>query len=63
MPTSKLSRLKSREDGFSNHALVSIVKLTVEANVVTSKHPEVFDVMILYDFLTLVQPLSVSYHS
>ncbi|KAN0106930.1 hypothetical protein V8E52_010674 [Russula decolorans] len=31
-----LSRLKSREDGFSNHALVSIVKLTVEANVVTT---------------------------
>jgi len=50
------------ESNPSSHALVSIVRLTVETNVVTSKHLRSLRRIILYDCLTLVQPLSVSYH-
>jgi hypothetical protein len=61
MPIPQLTRLKDREN-FSSHALVSIVRLTVETNLVTSKDLQVFDVMMRHPCLTLVQPLSVSYH-
>ena len=56
-PIQQLTKLRAK-DNFSSHALVSIVRLTVETNLVTSKDLRAFYVI---SRLTLVQPLSVSY--
>jgi hypothetical protein len=40
-PIPQLIKLKAR-DNFSSHALVSIVRLTIETNLVTSKDLRVF---------------------
>jgi hypothetical protein len=58
----QLRRVWARDGYLSNHVLVSIVRLTVETNLVTSKDLRGIDVMMRYPRLTLVQPLSVSYH-
>ena len=51
------------ESGFlKNHFLVNIVRLTVETNLATGKDIQGVDVMMRFPCLTLVQPLSVSYH-
>jgi hypothetical protein len=61
MPIPQLRKIWVRDGNLSNHVLVSIVKLTVETNLVTSKDPRDTDVMMRFICLTLVQPLSVSY--
>jgi hypothetical protein len=57
-PIQQLIGMKARGN-FSTHALASIVRLTVETNVVTSEL-RVFDVTMSRRRLTRVQPLSVS---
>jgi hypothetical protein len=58
----QLRRIWSRDGNLSSHVLVSLVRVTVETNLVTSKHLGVFDVMMHRLHLTLVQPPLVSFH-
>ena len=61
-PIPQLRRIWA-ESGFpKNHVLVNIVRLTVETNLATGKDIQGVDVMMRFPCLTLVQPLSVSYH-
>ena len=43
----QLRKLLAKDAGFNNHVLVSIVRLTVETNLVTSKDPS-FDAIIAF---------------
>ena len=52
-PITQLTRMQARGN-FSTHALVSIVRLTVETNVMTSKLSGAFDGMTPHDRLTLL---------
>ena len=58
----QLRRVWAKDGYLSNHVLVMIVRLTVETNLVTSKDLRGVDVMMRFVRLTLVQPLSASYH-
>ena len=58
----QLRRVWAKDGCLSNHVLVMIVRLTVETNLVTSKDLRGVDVMMRFVRLTLVQPLSASYH-
>jgi hypothetical protein len=54
MPIPQLRRAWVREGNLSNHVLVSIVRLTVETNLVTSKNLPGIDVMKRFPLLMLV---------
>ena len=60
----QLRRVWARDGFLKNHVLVNIVRLTVETNLVTSKDllGRGTDVVMRFFRLTLVQPLSASYH-
>ena len=58
----QLRRVWAKSGFLKNHVLVNIVRLTVETNLATSEDPRSVDVMMRFPCLTLVQPLSVSYH-
>ena len=62
MLSPQLRRVWVRDGYLSNYVLVSIVRLTVESNLVTSKNLRGFYVIMRCPRLTLVQPLSVWYH-
>jgi hypothetical protein len=50
----QLRRMWSRDGNLSSHVLVSMVRVTVETNLVTSRHLRVFDVMMHCPHLMLV---------
>jgi hypothetical protein len=54
MPIPQLRRVWTKDGNLSNHALVSIVRLTIETNLVTSKDLRGFDIMMRFPRLTLV---------
>ena len=56
----QLRRLWAKDGNLSSHVFVSIVRLTVETNLITSKDLQGFDVIMCNSWLTLVQPLPVS---
>ena len=58
----QLRRVWAKSGFLKNHVLVNIVRLTVETNLATGKDLRSLDVMMRFPCLTLVQPLSVSYH-
>jgi hypothetical protein len=49
----QLRRIWSRDGNLSSHVLVSMVRVTVETNLVTSKHLRVFDVIMRHPRLAL----------